>query len=388
MVLRPLTLILLGLLGTADAADRIASLAASPHLWPPEVALVRDTDFPAVFEGKEVGKIKVPAGTKVELVAIEGDVVEVRFRGGTSKLPHEATNLAQLAEAPPPEPATKESVSSRQPEIATFEQAMSAAMKGDRGAVLRLAEFYQRGEGVKLDDKKAYIWLRVDRELTKRSREETERKLDEIILPEVDFVDTPLLEAIEDLRQKSIALDTKSMSPERKGVNVTTKLDKESAAQTITLNLADVSLRDVFDYVSRLAVLRMKVDSYGLVFTKLGAKSTSLQAREYRLPKDLLEQLAGAPGGSRAKEFLESQGVSFPPGANAVFLPSSSRLVVRTTEDGLDLIEAMIESAGGSPAHDTPIKPELTAKMSPTELRWAEDEVMQLTSRISKAIWP
>src|SRR5438045_6794194 len=34
-----------------------------------------------------------------------------------------------------------------------------------------------------------------------------------------------------------------------------------------------------------------------------------------------------------AREFLESQGVPFPPGASAHFLPQSSRLIVRNTID-------------------------------------------------------
>jgi hypothetical protein len=388
MVLRSLALLILCYLSTAEAADTTAKLAANPHHWPREVALTREAEFPAVYSGREVGKIKVLAGTKVELVAIQEHEVEVRFREGIAKLPLDTTNLAQLADAPPSEPATMMASPSQKSEVTSFEQAMSEAMKGNRSAIVRLAEFYERGEGVKQDNKKAYIWHRVAQELTKKSREETERKLDEIILPEVNFVDTPVFEAIENLRQQSIALDTKSTSPERSGVNITTKLDKETGAQVITLDLKDARLRDVFDYISKLAVLRMKVESYGLVFTKLEAKSRSLQTREYRLPKDLLEQLADARGGSRAQEFLESQGVSFPPGASAVFLPSSNRLVVRTTEDGLDLIEAMIESAGGSPAHDAPIKPELTVKMSSTELRWAEEEVKQITARISRSIWP
>src|SRR5260370_773596 len=44
-----------------------------------------------------------------------------------------------------------------------------------------------------------------------------------------------------------------------------------------------------------------------------------------------------------AREFLETQGVPFPPGASANFLPQSSRLIVRNTQDNLDLIDAIVE---------------------------------------------
>ena len=49
-----------------------------------------------------------------------------------------------------------------------------------------------------------------------------------------------------------------------------------------------------------------------------------------------------------AKEFLESQGVPFPPGASANFLPQSSRLIVRNTPDNLELVDALVEQAGVS----------------------------------------
>src|SRR5207237_375967 len=46
-----------------------------------------------------------------------------------------------------------------------------------------------------------------------------------------------------------------------------------------------------------------------------------------------------------AREFLESQGVPFPPGASANFLPQSSRLIVRNTADNLEPVDALVEQA-------------------------------------------
>src|SRR5207237_7312686 len=56
-------------------------------------------------------------------------------------------------------------------------------------------------------------------------------------------------------------------------------------------------------------------------------------------------QLVNREGG---KEFLESQGVPFPPGASANFLPQSSRLIVRNTQDNLELVDALVEQANVS----------------------------------------
>src|SRR5262249_5297436 len=46
-----------------------------------------------------------------------------------------------------------------------------------------------------------------------------------------------------------------------------------------------------------------------------------------------------------ALDFLKDQGVPFPLGASANFLPQSSRLIVRNTEENLELVDALVEQA-------------------------------------------
>jgi general secretion pathway protein D len=66
--------------------------------------------------------------------------------------------------------------------------------------------------------------------------------------------------------------------------------------------------------------------------------------------KDTQESTGGRQLVTRetAKEFLEAQGVAFPPGASANFLPQSSRLIVRNTQDNLELVDALVEQASVS----------------------------------------
>ena len=82
-----------------NEADLIARLMAKRELWPDEISLTANTRFPAMFRGAKVGEVAVPGGTKVDLVAIKPDLVEVRFRNGVRHLPYNATNLAELAKA-------------------------------------------------------------------------------------------------------------------------------------------------------------------------------------------------------------------------------------------------------------------------------------------------
>jgi len=52
--------------------------------------------------------------------------------------------------------------------------------------------------------------------------------------------------------------------------------------------------------------------------------------------------VAGSSLIAKGKEFLESQVCLFPPGASAIILPQSSRLIVRNTADNLELVDALV----------------------------------------------
>src|SRR5438067_12952869 len=82
------------------------------------------------------------------------------------------------------------------------------------------------------------------------------------------------------------------------------------------------------------------VSALALGTTKVGGGTTGTA-------KDTQESTGGQLLVNRegAREFLESQGVPFPPGASAHFLPQSSRLIVRNTIDNLELVDALVEQA-------------------------------------------
>jgi hypothetical protein len=65
--------------------------------WPTQVVLRESRTFPAVVQGRKAGEVRVPEGTKVDVVAIGPEEIEVRFRDGSLSLPHGATDLAELA---------------------------------------------------------------------------------------------------------------------------------------------------------------------------------------------------------------------------------------------------------------------------------------------------
>ena len=154
----------------------------------------------------------------------------------------------------------------------------------------------------------------------------------------------------------------------------------------ITITLNQIPLGEALRYIASQAGLKVKVEPYAVLIIPISEQSNDLITKEYRVPPGFittsvnigvsaLEQAAYKTGAAStpavaptgtgkdtqettgghqlvnregAKEFLESQGVPFPPGASANFLPQSSRLIVRNTADNLELVDAIVEQASVS----------------------------------------
>src|SRR5881227_2531527 len=154
----------------------------------------------------------------------------------------------------------------------------------------------------------------------------------------------------------------------------------------ITITLNQIPLGEALRYIASQAGLKVKVEPYAVSIIPISEQSNDLITKEYRVPpgfistsvnveasalergayktgataapaaaaaattgtgKDTQESTGGHQLVNRegAREFLESQGVPFPPGASAHFLPQSSRLIVRNTIDNLELVDALVEQA-------------------------------------------
>lgn len=144
----------------------------------------------------------------------------------------------------------------------------------------------------------------------------------------------------------------------------------------ITITLNQIPLGEALRYIASQANLKVKVEPYAVSIIPISEQSQELITKEYRVPPGFIQTTltpaqsalslpaapAAAKGGTAkdtqestggrqlvsregAKEYLESQGVPFPAGASANFLPQSSRLVVRNTPDALELVDAIVEQA-------------------------------------------
>jgi len=209
-------------------------------------------------------------------------------------------------------------------------------------------------------------------EIDTRGTASINRKLDEIIIPRVEFRDATIREALEYIRQKAAALDTSETDPSRKGINLVLKLAPGSIEEGVQINLTltDIPLREAINYVVSTANMKTKVEPFAVVIVPASEPTDILITKEYKVAPGFITNMpasdsgASAPGSvssvapgsqssiaarSGAREYLESRGVSFPTGASAVFLPSSSKLIVKNTQGNLDVIDALVETTGTTP---------------------------------------
>jgi len=195
------------------------------------------------------------------------------------------------------------------------------------------------------------------------------RKLDTIIIPSIDFRDATVREAVDFLKGRAAQLDTSEPDPVRRGVNIVLKLDPDAeaagaATRIDSLQLTNVPLREALSYVAEAAGLKLKVEPYAVAIVPMTESTEVLFTKEYKVPPSFIQNTPGggdagfgggfgAPadtvGSSGAKQFLESQGVNFPTGASASFVPASSKLIVKNTQSNMDLIDSLVEISQSTP---------------------------------------
>lgn len=200
-------------------------------------------------------------------------------------------------------------------------------------------------------------------------------KLASILIPSVEFEQTPLTEVLRFLSQRSAELDTSVADATKRGINIVlSNDDPDAGSRPISLRLREVPLGAVLSYVTQLARMKYRIDGFAITVVPLtSANSEALITKRFVVPPNFISggsmdggedpfgaadpfaDGGGDAGGNAtlqkrltAEEFLRNNGVPFPPGAVAEFLPATSTLLVRNTQGSLDLIEAMVEASFGN----------------------------------------
>ncbi|MFT5467992.1 MAG: hypothetical protein ACI8UO_003100, partial [Verrucomicrobiales bacterium] len=150
-------------------------------------------------------------------------------------------------------------------------------------------------------------------------------KLTRIIVPAIEFDDTPLSQAIEFLRTKSIELDEMEPDPARRGIGIIIRQGIDLAQTpaprqmggndlgfddpaggsgfdlgsggdpSISLKLTNVPLIEALRYTTDLARLSYKIEPHGIVITPLGEVSADFYTQVFLMPPAFLLPRTSSP---------------------------------------------------------------------------------------------
>lgn len=172
-----------------------------------------------------------------------------------------------------------------------------------------------------------------------------EKKMEQIILPAIELTDTPLSDSLAFLDRLSAELD-----PLGEGVRFRLmERDGSNLAETqITLRLSDITLSEALRGMTKLSrsVHRVTEDGVNIFPTteldRLPPNSHGLYTNVYSVPSEVFSLDTENPKSARG--ILESMGVTFGPGADAIYDSYLSRLTVRNNVDQMELVDAYLRS--------------------------------------------
>jgi general secretion pathway protein D len=216
------------------------------------------------------------------------------------------------------------------------------------------------------------------------NRAQITTKLQTIIIDKINFDKLDVASVVQFLTEKSKELD-----PDHVGINFVLNLNQDVAPagaaptpatpsgptsptgtpgpgsqppspihRAVTIQLENVPLSDVLGYIIQQTNLQYSVDDYAVYLRPSIDTGENQTVRTYLVPPNFFTNTGGlrvsastSPDqpatvedvSNDVKQELSDRGIHFPPGATAVFLPVSSKLVVRNTPEQLDLIGNLIE---------------------------------------------
>ena len=150
-------------------------------------------------------------------------------------------------------------------------------------------------------------------------------RLEDTVIPQLEFTEATLREAIEFLRMQS--------GISKKPINLVLMPrpgDAGQVGQGLTMALNKIPLGDALGYVAEFAGYHVRVDPHAVVLAPLWGKGRDdFELASFPIHHaGLREDLGEAPGAAR--EWLAALGIALPKGASAYFEPLGNHLVVRS----------------------------------------------------------
>jgi len=199
-----------------------------------------------------------------------------------------------------------------------------------------------------------------------------ERKLNDIIIPTLEFTEARLSDIVDFLGQKAQELDASETDPSRRGVNIVIDSagipgGEDASQRIISVKMANVPLGVAIKYVAQQVGMSYRTDNFAVRIVSASAGGDgALSVRTYIVPPGFISGGGGqvdqaapanpfdnpaADGGGAlvqritAQQFLMDRGVQFGTGASASYVAANNSLVVRNTAEQLLNIDNIVQSA-------------------------------------------
>lgn len=184
------------------------------------------------------------------------------------------------------------------------------------------------------------------------------------IFVSLDFTDVSIEQATNYLYTESKRLD----EPTHKGIPFIIQPDASASAKPITLSLNKVPVSEALRYICQLANVKYKVQDYAISIVPFTASTEDLISRTFIVPPSFVQPTETATDtntqtnpnlrpvnpsvtsktatdANSVQSVLAAKGVKFPPGASAVYTPTTNALTIVDSADQMELIEELVNGA-------------------------------------------
>ena len=222
-------------------------------------------------------------------------------------------------------------------------------------------------------------------------RELLQKKLKQIVIPVVEFKDTPIEQVCQILKRRSKELDAdgegvnvlwfpaqaepeEAAAPEAQG-GVEPSAGPDAAPITVTLAAENLSLGEIFPYIATDARVQFRVDTRAVVIAHVSVPLPRLESRFFRIGDGVLDTRRFRRSSARIdwgaddddddddddavdrlldlRKYFASFGVTFPTGSRITLYRRSSKLFMHNTPENLERVERILQEISITPRNVT-----------------------------------
>ncbi|MFT6864094.1 MAG: hypothetical protein ACJAVK_002656, partial [Akkermansiaceae bacterium] len=198
-------------------------------------------------------------------------------------------------------------------------------------------------------------------------------KLNQIIIPEVNFENVTVEEALAFIEKRTKELDSTTLNGAGQGLKIQVKTPKVSGGELHendkdfgdandpnstkikSLNLKNVPARVALQYIADAAKLRYRVDGDGVTLLPLNTSADAdIVQRRWKVSPEVAKDIQEATANGKSFEtVLKENGVSFMANSGAHFLADENTLIIRNSPTNLKLVEVIMGAAENAKAEES-----------------------------------